>query len=145
MLRKIVVLAFLLMLPFSAMAANPNLAGDTPDVVITGADSAIKLHGTENFVKPNPVATASVTNIATTSLTIITPMPNRSRLVVMHNDQDKTKAGYLMLGSNTVSNGTGVRIDEINNVVDVEAGAGVLASVISSSAVELVVIQLARP
>jgi hypothetical protein len=145
MIKNILIVIALIMLPFSAMAANPNLAGDNSIHIIKGTESNIALYGTANYVKPNPVASASVTNVATTTLTVVTPLTNRSRLIVMFNDIDKTKAAYLMLGSNTVTDGTGIRIDSTNNIVDVEAGTGVLASVISSGAAQLAIVQLARP
>jgi hypothetical protein len=91
------------------------------------------------------VASASVTNIATTTLTVITPMANRRRLIVRIDDQDTSKAAYLMLGSETVTDGTGIRLDVNRPMIDIEAGPDVLASVISSGAACISATQLSKP
>lgn len=130
------VLVLVVSLVASYAQATKNLAGETNVVV---------LDGSENKVILNPVSGASITNLATTTVTAITALADRYKLVVKVQTTDLTKVAYLNIGGvPAATEALGIRVD-YNTPFEAELSDSVTAAWVSSGAAPIVVIQTARP
>jgi len=125
-----------------------GMAGDLPSVRIDSSGNDVKLSGTANSVKLNPVSAINYTEVATTGAVFLTPLANRERLIVRMNLQDTTTSAYAYVSFGTATAAAGTTGVEVNyyNPLDIELGPGVAVSIHTGVAANKVVaIQTSRP
>jgi len=120
---KLIILSIIALFCFIAVPSQAaNLAGET-----------------------DTISSGTVTNIATTTLTLVTALSGRTHVIIrVTSGLVTSNACYVAVGAETVTDGTGTRVD-YNTPLEFDAGPGVPIAIISSGAAALSVIQLGRP
>lgn len=138
MKRITIVLVVLAMIAAVSMIAQAQATKN-----LAGAYNTVVLDGSTNMVKMNEVSSVSISNVATTTVTAITPVTGRDRLIIRVNSNDVTKAAYINLGGTVATDAYGIRID-YNTPLDIELSDDVDAAFVSSGAAPLAIIQTVR-
>jgi hypothetical protein len=128
----------------AALIVGVAYVGTAQTTNLAGAKNTVYVENTSLPTAPAAgVTSVSITNVATTTMTAVTALANRERLIIKVNSADLTKAAFVNLGVAAATDAYGIRVD-YNSPLEVELGAGVAVAFVSSGAAPLSIIQLAR-
>lgn len=128
-------------LAFFANAAAPqNMAGERPGDMYLNTDG--------NIVRKNPISSVVQTDLATTTLTVITAATDREKLIIRMRElkpmaDETASAAWVCIGGSVATVSSGILVDYYNPL-EIEIGEDVEAAIISSAAYSLTIIQTIR-
>ncbi len=134
-LSMIVCMAF-----FANADAPQNMAGERP--------GDIYLNDAGNIVRKNPISSVVQTDLATTTLTVITASTDREKLIIRMRELKPTSdetasAAWVCVGGSVATVSSGILVDYYTPL-EIEIGEDVEAAIISSEAYKLTIIQTIR-
>jgi len=125
---------------FASAAAPQNLAGERPGDMYLNSDG--------NIVRKNPISSVVQTDLATTTLTVITASTDREKLIIRMRElkpmaDETASAAWVCIGGSVATVSSGILVDYYNPL-EIEIGEDVEAAIISSAAYSLTIIQTIR-
>jgi hypothetical protein len=137
-MKRSILVPVLIMLAIVVVAfgqATQNLAGEK-NVVVLG--------GTTNKVVMNPVSAASMTRLATTTMTVITSIASRKTLAIHSLETAANNYTFVSVGESAATASYGIPVTPGNPLI-IDVGPDVPVALISTGAYVVTVTQTSQP